>query len=104
MLSDLNHNDLLTLEQRRIERFRSSSLASLSQCFLHLNSSNVLAVHCAEPWVVDQLLHNMEQLCWSAWVIAGVSYLSIHYAQEEIYTANTQKFSDPLRSRFCLTP
>ena len=102
MFLDLNHNDLLTLEQQRMERFRAFSLCSLS-CFLHLNQNNTLAIHCAEPWIVDQLLHDIEQLCWDAWVIVGASCLSIHYAQEEIYTANTQEFGEPMRSHCCPT-
>ncbi len=104
MFLDFNHNDLLTLEQQRIDRFRSSSLRSLLLCFLHLNQNNTLAIHCAEPWIVDQLLHDMEQLCWDAWVIVGASRLSIHYAQEEIYTANTQEFGEPMRSQTSLAP
>jgi hypothetical protein len=98
MFLDLNHNDSLTLEQQRIERFRAASLHSLSQCFLHLNYANTLAVHCAEPWIVDQLLYDMEKLCWDAWVIVGVTRLSIYYAQEEIFTATTQKLGEPTRS------
>jgi hypothetical protein len=103
MFLDLNHDDLLALEQQRMERFRSFSLRSLSLCFLHLNHSNTLAIHCAEPWIVDQLLYDMEQLCRDAWVMMGASRLSIHYAQEEIYTANTQKLDEPVRSRTSAT-
>ncbi|PZV11378.1 MAG: hypothetical protein DCF22_14635 [Leptolyngbya sp.] len=103
MSLDFNHNDLLTLEQQRIERFRSSSLRSLSLCFLHLNHNNILAVHCAEPWLVDQLLYEMEQLCWDAWVMVGASRLSIHYAQEEIHSASTLEFNEPMRSHSALS-
>ncbi|MBM0741913.1 hypothetical protein JOY44_09795 [Phormidium sp. CLA17] len=102
MFLDFNHDDLLTLEQQRVERFRSS-VPSLSLCFLHLNQNNTLAIHCAEPWIVDQLLYDMEQLCWDAWVITGASRLSIHYAQEEIYAANTQNFGESMRSYPSLT-
>jgi hypothetical protein len=104
MSLDFNPNDLLTLEQQRMERFRSDSLHSLSLCWLHLNHDNTLAVHCAEPWIVDQLLYEMEQLCWDAWVLVGASRLSIYYAQEEIYAANTQKFGEPTRSQPSLAP
>lgn len=105
MFLDLNHNDLLTLEQHRIERFRSTSLNSLSLCFLHLNPNNTLAIHCPEPWMVDQLLYDIEKICWEAWVFVGATRLSIHYAQEEIYIAPTQKLEEPepLRSRLSLT-
>ncbi|MEX0270228.1 hypothetical protein AB3R30_13880 [Leptolyngbyaceae cyanobacterium UHCC 1019] len=104
MFLDLNHNDLLTLEQQRIERFRSTSLDSLSLCFLHLNPKNTLAIHCAEPWMVDQLLYDIEKICWEAWVLVGATHLSIYYAQEEIYTATTQKLDEPkpLRSHSSL--
>ena len=102
MFLDFNHNDLLTLGQHRIERFRCSSLRSLSLCLLHLDADTTLAVHCAEPWIVDHLLHHMEQLCWDTWVMVGAARLSIYYAQEEIYTANTQNFGESLRSHFSL--
>ena len=55
--------------------------------------------------MVDQLLYDMEKLCWDAWVIVGVTRLSIYYAQEEIFTAITQELGkpEPTRSPSCAT-
>lgn len=90
MVFQLTHEDLLILEMQRLERFRSLFNDALSLCFLHLDRGNELKIHCSEPWLVDLLLNEIEQLCSSAWIVAGATQLSIYYAQEEIYTTTTQ--------------
>lgn len=91
MALELTDTDLLLLEKQRLQRFRSFFKDSLPFCFLHLNCQNTLTIHCPEPWLVDQLLCEIEQLCWYAWVTVGAYRLSICFAQEEIHTAKTQK-------------
>ncbi|MDX2241303.1 MAG: hypothetical protein NW224_11515 [Leptolyngbyaceae cyanobacterium bins.302] len=90
MVSHLTHEDLLILEMQRLERFRSLFADALSLCFLHLDRGNELKIHCSEPWLVDLLLHKIEPLCASAWIVVGADQLSIYYAQEEIYIAPTR--------------
>lgn len=90
---ELTDDDRLILEGQRLERFRSFFYETISFCFLQLDSKNELVIHCSEPWLVDQLLCEIDQLCWYAWVIVGVSSLSIYFAQEEICRAKTQKRS-----------
>ncbi len=89
MTLQLTHDDLLLLDKQRLERFRACFSDSLSFCFLHLDPHNELKIHCSEPWLVDLLLLDIEELGWEAWVMVGASQVSIYYAQEEIYTMAT---------------
>ncbi len=90
MTFNFTDDDLVLLEKLRLERFRSFFSDSLPFCFLHLNSKNTLAIHCSEPWLVDQLLSEVEHLGWYAWVIVGAQRVSICYAKEEIYRTKAQ--------------
>lgn len=88
---EFTDDDRLILEGQRLERLRSFFCDTLSFCFLHLDQNNNLTIHCSEPWLVDQLLCEIDQLCWYTWVIVGASHLAIHFAQEEICKTQTQK-------------
>lgn len=90
MFLEFTDDDLLILEKQRLERFRAFFHDTIAFCFLHLGESNTLAIHCSEPWVVDQLLTDLDQLRWYGWIIVGACHLSIYFAQEEIYTTSTQ--------------
>jgi len=92
MSLQLTHEDLLILEKQRLDRFRSLFTDSLAFCFLHLTQHNELKIHCPEPWLVDLLLFDIEHLCWQAWLTVGAYQVSIYYAQEEIYTVETQTY------------
>jgi len=92
MLLNLTHADLLILKEQRLDRFRSFFNDSLPFCILDLNSQNELFIDCSEPWLVDLLLLEVDQLRWYAWVVVGAYQLSIHYAQEEIYVTATRPF------------
>jgi hypothetical protein len=93
MFPEFTNNDLLILEKHRLERFRSFFPDTLPLCYLSLNSHNTLTVHCPEPWQVDQLLYEIEQLCWYAWIVVGAHRISIYFAQEEIHKTKTHKLS-----------
>jgi hypothetical protein len=90
MTTDFTDNDLLLLEKQRMGRFRSLFAEILGGCFLHLDRYNSLTIHCTEPWMVDQLLDEIAQLCCTAWTVMGAEYLAIYFAQEEIYAVNTR--------------
>jgi hypothetical protein len=77
MTTDFTDNDLLLLEKQRMGRFRSLF-------------AEILTIHCTEPWMVDQLLDEIAQLCCTAWTVMGAEYLAIYFAQEEIYAVNTR--------------
>jgi hypothetical protein len=89
MALELTTNDLLLLEQYRLDRFRSFFADTLPLCFLHLDSNGLLKIHCSEPWIVDELLDGIQPLLWYAWVIVGARSLSIYFAQEEIVQSQT---------------
>ncbi|WP_421657124.1 hypothetical protein [Leptothermofonsia sp. ETS-13] len=86
MSLDLTTNDLLLLEKYRLERLRSFFGNTLNLCFLHLDKNNTLAIHCSEPWVVDQVLNEINHLRWYAWIVVGARRLSIrlsiYFAEE----------------------
>jgi hypothetical protein len=89
MALDLTDNDFLVLEVLRLERFRTHFLDTLPECFLFLDRNCTLAIHCSEPWLVDDLLAQIDQLCHYAWIIVGAYQVSIWFAQEEIHTTRT---------------
>ncbi|XGW00487.1 MAG: hypothetical protein ACAF41_16320 [Leptolyngbya sp. BL-A-14] len=91
MSLELTVEDSLILEKHRLERLRSFFAETLTQCFLHVDQTNTLKIHCSEPWIVDQLLSEIEQLRWYVWVVVGAKRLSVCFAQEEVYRASTRK-------------
>ncbi|MBW4471172.1 MAG: hypothetical protein KME45_12315 [Stenomitos rutilans HA7619-LM2] len=93
MSLELTVEDSLMLEKHRLERLRSFFADSLAKCFLHLDQNSTLKIHCSEPWIVDQLLSEVDQLRWYTWVVVGATRLSICFAQEEVYRASTRKLS-----------
>jgi hypothetical protein len=88
---ELTVNDLLLLEQHRLERLRSFFGDTLRLCFLHLDKHNTLTIHCSAPWIVDQLMSEIDQLRWYTWVVVGAERISLHFAEEEIYKTITRK-------------
>ncbi|UBF29007.1 hypothetical protein K9N68_14905 [Kovacikia minuta CCNUW1] len=93
MSLEITTDDLFILEQLRLERFRSFFIKTLKRCSIHLDESNTLTIYCFEPQIVDQLLEQIEQLRRCVWIVLGVQYLSISFAQEEIYRTPTQMVS-----------
>lgn len=89
MLSELTTNDLLLLEQYRLQRFRSFFFSALVACPLCLDEHNTLVIHCLDPELVDQLLSQIDQLRWYARIVLGVHCLAIKFVQEEIHRTAT---------------
>jgi hypothetical protein len=92
MSLELSANDLLILEQARLERLRSFFADTLTFCFIHLDKNNTLEIHCSEPWIVDELLDGIDPLLWYTWVIVGAYSLSIYFAEEEVFQVETGLF------------
>lgn len=90
MALELTASDTFRLERLRLQRFRAFFPETLIACFLHLQQNHTLAIHCAEPWMVDQLLAEISELRWYAWMILGAKRISIYFAQEEIYKVSTR--------------
>lgn len=100
MISELSANDLLVLEKLRLDRLRSHFPTILNACFIQLTPHNHLSIHCSEPWIVDHLLLEIDQLRWAAKTIVGAQHVSICFAQEEIYRTVTQmRYHRPTRSQ-----
>jgi len=91
MSVELTLNDLSVLELHRLDRLRSFFPDSLPFCLLHLEWDQTLRIHCPEPWLVDELLHELDKLNWYAWLVTGVEAVSICYALEEIHRAATRR-------------
>ena len=89
MSLELTTNDLVTLEQFRLQRFRSFFFSTLIGCPLCLDEQQTLIIHFLEPQFVDQLLSQIDQLRWYARIVLGVSCLAINFVQEEIYRTAT---------------
>lgn len=97
MCLELTSEDRLLLEKCRLERLRSFFGDTLRRCFLQLNEKNVLTIHCSEAWIVDQLMSEIIQLRWYAWIVVGAARLSICFAEEEVYKTLTRKTGDHAR-------
>ncbi len=85
----LTAQDLSRLENLRLDRVRQLYSQSLGCCLLRLNR-DTLIVHCPEPWLVDQLIDDLDRIVKSIWMTLGVKYVSIRYAREEVYRAKTR--------------
>jgi hypothetical protein len=84
-------DDLLILETLRLERLRAFFAQILTDCVLYLDRQNCLTIHCPEPWMVDELVDQVEQLRWYSYIVVGAQRLSIYFSQEEVYSAITVK-------------
>jgi hypothetical protein len=93
MSLEITTDDLFILEQCRLERFRSFFIKPLKRCSIQLDENNTLTIHCFEPQIVDQLFSEIDQLRRCVWIVLGVQYLSIAFAQEEIYRTTTRMIS-----------
>ncbi len=85
LLTEISLNDLLLLEQLRIERLRGFFSQSLMECPIYLDQHNRLTVHCPEPYLIDMLIGDLEELCDYAWLILGVESIVLLFAHEEVY-------------------
>lgn len=89
MSLELTTNDLVTLEQYRLQRFRSFFFSTLVGCPLCLDEDQTLIIHCLDSELVDQLLRQIDQLRQYARIVLGIHCLTIQFVQEEIYRTTT---------------
>lgn len=87
--------DIALLNDFRLDRLYQLYAHLLGGCMLELKFESLI-LHCSEPWCVDQLMQNLDELVKAAWTILGVKCVSICFASEEVYRART-------RSRRCLS-
>lgn len=91
MSLDLTADDLLVLENHRLARLCSFFPETLFQCLMHLNPQQQLAIHCAEPWMVDRLLTQIDELRSCGRIVVGAQQIAIFFAEVEVYRTVTQK-------------
>lgn len=97
LLTDINIDDLNRLKQFRIERFLHFFTSSLPHCLIQIDGGDTLAVYCPHPWIVDELIDDLENLCNHAWLILGVRAITqwrgyaiaLYFCQEEILRTDT---------------
>jgi hypothetical protein len=94
MLMQLTQKDLSVLESHRLNRLRQLFVKSLGLCVLQLSRHRTLEIHCAEPWIVDRLMSDLDFLTWAIWIVIGAQTFSIFYAGEELYNADTRQWGN----------
>jgi hypothetical protein len=85
----LTKSDLNLLKSHRLNRLRSFFPNCLTTSRLTLRANNQLLIHCSEPWMVDDLLTEVDRLRWYTWLVLGVRQVAICFADEEIYSTVT---------------
>jgi hypothetical protein len=81
--------DLQILRQGRLDRLRKVFIKPLGLCRLQVTRRDRLVIHCPEPWVVDELMENLDELIEAARIVIGAQSLSICFVGEEIFRART---------------
>lgn len=90
MSTKFTPEDLSRLDDFRLDRFRQLYMQTLAGCALELKF-DALIIHCSEPWCVDQLMEELDLMVKAVAIVLGTKYLSICYAAEEVYRANTRR-------------
>jgi hypothetical protein len=83
------NRDRRLLQKQRLDRFRALFPQSLKSSLLALRANHQLSIHCAEAWMVDELLSEVDRLRWYTWMVLGVQQVAICFAEEEIYSTAT---------------
>jgi hypothetical protein len=81
--------DLQILRQNRLDRLRKVFIKPLGLCRLQVTRRDRLVIHCPEPWVVDALMEDLDQLTEAARIVVGAQSMSICFVGEEIYRTRT---------------
>jgi hypothetical protein len=80
--------DQQILLQNRLKRFRKLFLRPLGLCRLQFKRDRLI-IHCTEPWMVDELLLDLDEVTESARVIVGAKTVALYFYGEEVYQAST---------------
>jgi hypothetical protein len=89
MSLQLTLEDLQILRKCRLDRLRKVFVKPLGLCRLQLTRRDRLVIHCPEPWIVDELMCDLENLTEAARIIVGAQSISICFVGEEIYRTRT---------------
>jgi hypothetical protein len=89
MIIEFNPKDHALLTQTRLKRLKKLFLNPLGLCQLELKRDH-LVVHCSEPWIVDNLMDDLDYFTETARIILGARFVSLYFAKEEVCLATTE--------------
>ncbi len=89
--------DLQILRQSRLDRLRKAFIKPLGLCRLQVTRRDRLVIHCPEPWVVDELMEDLDRLTDAARIVVGAQSMSICFVGEEIYRTRTLAVQEEAR-------
>lgn len=90
MSTQFSPEDRRILIRGRLKRLRKQFFELLGRCRLQVSRDENLMIHCPEPWVVDSLMANLEEITEAARIIVGVQVLSLCFVGEEVYQTTTE--------------
>jgi hypothetical protein len=85
---ELTTDDVTRLEQFRLERLCRFFAQNLSHCFIYLSGRETLVVQCSEPSILDNLLEDLEDLCYFAKIILGAKAIAVCFVPEKTHGAD----------------
>ncbi|MEB3292072.1 MAG: hypothetical protein VKJ24_02830 [Synechococcales bacterium] len=88
MSIQFSSEDQYLLLQNRLKRFRKLFLRPLGLCRLQLKRDRLI-IHCTEPWMVDELLLDLDEVTEAARVIVGAHQVALYFYGEEVYQVST---------------
>jgi hypothetical protein len=89
--------DLQILRQSRLDRLRKVFIKPLGLCRLQVTRRDRLVIHCPEPWVVDELMEDLDRLTEAARIVVGAQSMSICFVGEEVYRTRTLAVQEEAR-------
>ena len=89
MILEFSPKDHARLTQRRLKRITKLFLNPLGLCHLEVKRDRLI-VHCSEAWMVDSLMDDLDYFSETTRIILGVRFISLCFAQEEVYRATTE--------------
>ena len=84
LLTELNVDDINKLMHLRVERLLQFFASTLPYCLLQIDTSNTLYIHAPEAEIVDELIDDLEDLRYHAWLILGVRVISLYFGEEDV--------------------
>lgn len=88
--------DWIRADAIKLQRFRGQFLSLLSRCFLVFSQDHELQIRTSDPSTVDDLISELEELAWFAWIFCGSPNLSVWFEDEELFDCPTQP-QDPMQ-------
>jgi hypothetical protein len=88
LTTTMNTDDLEMLQQFRVQRFFYFFAANLQFCSIQISTENILNIYCPHERFVDELLHELEDLCHYAYLILGVHGIFFYWDNPKYTSVN----------------